>query len=68
MVNDEIVIIELYIWAWILVIIGIGFLCVLILYTKYSTEVSMKLYIITIVFSSISLGFGVHLFLTNLGV
>ncbi len=61
-------IIQIYVWAWILIIIGFGFVGALVLYVKYSTEVSIKFYVFTIVVSSISLGFGIHLFLANFGI
>ncbi len=61
-------ILHIYVWAWILTAIGIGFLSVLILYTKYSSDISVRLYAITIVVAAICLGFAIHLFLSNAGI
>jgi len=60
--------IPLWILAWFLLIIGMGALAVLILYTKYGRELSIKLSVITIVISSIFLAFAFHFILLNIGV
>ena len=64
----EIPSITLWVLAWIFLLIGIISVVVLILYTKYGRELSMKLTILSIVFSSVSLGFATHFFLTSIGI
>ena len=58
----------LWIIAWFLLIIGMGALAVLVIYTKYGREISIKLSIITIAVSSIFLAFGFHFILLNIGI
>lgn len=58
----------LLVLAWIFLFIGIGVLTILILYTKYGRETSIRLSIIAIVIASIFLGFALHFFLLNLGI
>ncbi|MBN1802748.1 MAG: hypothetical protein JW891_14655 [Candidatus Lokiarchaeota archaeon] len=58
----------LWVLAWIFLVIGIISLLVLILYTKYGRESSIKLSFITIVIASFFLGFGLHFLLLNLGL
>jgi hypothetical protein len=60
--------IPLWILAWFLLIIGMGALAVLVLYTKYGREISIKLSVITIVISSIFLAFAFHFILLNIGI
>ncbi|MHA1193633.1 MAG: hypothetical protein ACTSP9_15320 [Promethearchaeota archaeon] len=57
----EIPSITLWALAWIFLLIGIFSVVVLILYTKYGRELS-------IVFSSVFLGFATHFFLTSIGI
>ncbi|MCJ7649140.1 MAG: hypothetical protein MUP85_11050 [Candidatus Lokiarchaeota archaeon] len=64
----EIPSITLWVLAWIFLLIGIFSVVVLILYTKYGRELSMKLTILSIVFSSVFLGFATHFFLTSIGI
>jgi hypothetical protein len=60
--------ITLWTLAWIFLIIGIISVIVLVLYTKYGRELSMKLTILSIAFSAIFLGFATHFFLTSMGI
>lgn len=57
----------LWIFSWIFLFIGLIALMVLIIYTKYGRELSIRLSIIAIVISSICLGFSFHFFLLNFG-
>ena len=64
----EIPSITLWVLAWIFLLVGIFSVVVLILYTKYGRELSMKLTILSIVFSAVFLGFATHFFLTTIGI
>jgi hypothetical protein len=64
----EIPSITLWVLAWIFLLIGIFSVVLLILYTKYGRELSMKFTMISIVFSSVFLGFATHFFLTSFGM
>ena len=57
----------LWVLGWIFLFIGLVSLIVLVLYTRYGGEVSIRLSIITIVVASIFLGFGFHFILINFG-
>jgi hypothetical protein len=57
----------LWVLGWIFLVIGLISLTVLILYTKYGREISIRLSIITIIIASIFLGFGFHFILLNFG-
>ncbi|MFW9987162.1 MAG: hypothetical protein ACFFC3_00740 [Candidatus Odinarchaeota archaeon] len=59
---------SLWVLAWIFLIIGLISLAILVLYTKYGREVSIRLSIISIVISSIFLGFAFHFFLLSEGL
>ncbi|MHA1723567.1 MAG: hypothetical protein ACTSYC_07190 [Promethearchaeota archaeon] len=58
----------LWILAWIFFALGVFFFLVLILYTKYGRETSIKLSIITISMGSIFVGFSLHFLLLNFGI
>ena len=58
----------LWILSWIFLFTGIGLLIILILYTKYGRETSIRLSIIAIVMASVFLGFAFHFFLLNAGI
>ncbi|MFX1356084.1 MAG: hypothetical protein ACFFA8_02260 [Promethearchaeota archaeon] len=58
----------LWILAWIFLVIGIISLTILVLYTKYGRELSIKLSIISIAFTSVFLGFAIHFFLKSFGI
>ena len=57
----------LWVFAWIFLSLGLVAIVVLIIYTKYGREISIKLYVISIVFASIFLGFAFHFFLLHFG-
>lgn len=57
----------LWVFGWIFIMIGLTSIIVLIIYTKYGREVSIKLSVITILIGSIFLGFGFHFILLNMG-
>ena len=58
----------LWILAWIFLVVGLIALTILIVYTKYGREISIKLSIFAIVISSAFLGFAIHFFLLNFGI
>lgn len=58
----------LWVVAWIFLFLGIASLTVLIVYTKYGREISIRLSILTVVISSIFLGFAFHFFLLSFGI
>ena len=57
----------LWIISWVFMSIGLVALIVLIVYTKYGREMSIRLSIIAIVVSSIFLGFAFHFLLLQAG-
>jgi hypothetical protein len=59
---------SLWILAWVFLTIGIITLVILIIYTRYGREVSIKLSVISIAVTSILLGFAIHFFLLNFGI
>lgn len=61
---------SLTIWAlaWIFLIIGIISLTILVIYTKYGREISIKLSIISGVISAVFLGFAIHFLLLSWGL
>ncbi|MFX1378505.1 MAG: hypothetical protein ACFFA4_05390 [Promethearchaeota archaeon] len=61
---------SLTIWvlAWFFLIIGIISLTILIIYTKYGREISIKLSIITAVISAVFLAFAFHFLLLSYGL
>ncbi|MFX1420252.1 MAG: hypothetical protein ACFE9N_15165 [Promethearchaeota archaeon] len=59
---------SLAVFAWLFLIIGLISLAVLILYTKYGREISVRLSIISIVIASLFLAFAIHFFLLNGGL
>ncbi len=58
----------LWVFAWIFLIIGIIILFILIIYTKYGRETSIRLSVITISLVSFFLGFSFHFFLLHFGM
>ena len=60
--------IVLWVLAWVFFGIGMVSLLILVLYTKYGREISIKLSIITILFGSIFLGFSIHFFMIQAGI
>ena len=61
---------SLTIWAlaWVFLIIGIISLTILVIYTKYGREISIKLSIISGVISAVFLGFAIHFLLLSWGL
>ncbi|TFG29836.1 MAG: hypothetical protein EU532_02475 [Promethearchaeota archaeon] len=59
--------IVLWVLAWVFFGIGMVSLLILVLYSKYGREISIKLSIITILTSSIFLGFSIHFFMLQAG-
>ena len=59
--------IVLWVLAWIFFGIGMVFLLILVLYTKYGREISIRLSVITILIGSIFLGFSIHFFMLQAG-
>ena len=61
---------SLTIWAlaWVFLILGLISLIVLVIYTKYGREISIKLSIISGVISAVFLAFAVHFLLLSWGL
>ncbi|MFX0035273.1 MAG: hypothetical protein ACFE9I_06500 [Candidatus Hermodarchaeota archaeon] len=59
---------SIWILAWIFLVIGLISLIVLVLYTKFGREVSVRLSVISIVITSIFLGFAFHFLLLSWGL
>ena len=59
---------SIWVFAWIFLVIGLVSLTVLIIYTKYGREISIRLSIISIVITAIFLGFAIHFFLLSWGI
>ncbi|MFX1488994.1 MAG: hypothetical protein ACFFBI_07595 [Promethearchaeota archaeon] len=58
----------LWVLAWLFLVIGLIALTVLVVYTRYGREISVRLSVISIIISSIFLGFSIHFFLLTWGV
>ncbi|MHA1149262.1 MAG: hypothetical protein ACTSR8_13570 [Promethearchaeota archaeon] len=58
----------LWVFAWIFLSIGLASIIVLVLYTKYGRDISIRLSIINITISSIFLGLALHFFLLHAGI
>ena len=58
----------LWVVAWIFLIVGIASLTVLIIYTKYGREISIRLSILTVIVASVFLGFAFHFLLLSFGI
>ncbi len=61
---------SLTIWslAWVFLIIGLISLVILVIYTKYGREISIKLSIISGVISAVFLAFALHFLLLSWGL
>jgi len=59
---------SIWIFGWIFLFIGLTSLIVLIIYSKYGREVSVRLSVISIVITSIFLGFAFHFLLLSWGL
>ncbi len=64
----EVLSLPLWILAWTFLIIGLIALTILIVYTKYGREISIKLSIIAVIIAAAFLGFATHFFLLNFGI
>jgi len=58
----------LWILAWIFLIVGLIAMIVLIVYTRYGREISIRLSLIAIIIAAAFLGFSIHFFLLNFGI
>jgi len=58
----------IWVFAWIFLFIGLASLTILIIYTKYGREVSIRLSILSMVVASIFLGFAFHFLLLSWGI
>ena len=59
---------SLWVFAWIFLFIGLASITILILYTKYGREVSIRLSILSIIIASIFLAFAFHFLLLSWGI
>jgi len=59
---------SIWIFGWIFLFVGLTSLIVLIVYSKYGREVSVRLSVISIVVTSIFLGFAFHFLLLSWGL
>ena len=64
----EIPSLSVWILAWVFVVIGLLALIVLVVYTRFGREVSIRLSIISVTFAAIFIGFGIHFFLISFGI
>ncbi|MFX1496872.1 MAG: hypothetical protein ACFFBH_05070 [Promethearchaeota archaeon] len=58
----------LWILAWFFLIIGLISITILIIYTRYGREISIRLSLLAIIIAAVFLGFAIHFFLLNFGV
>ncbi|MHA2181738.1 MAG: hypothetical protein ACXAAH_09975 [Promethearchaeota archaeon] len=58
----------LWFLAWIFLFVGLIALIVLVVYTRYGREKSVRLSVITVIISATFLGFSIHFFLLNFGI
>ncbi|MFX1410610.1 MAG: hypothetical protein ACFFA6_09670 [Promethearchaeota archaeon] len=58
----------LWVLAWIFLFIGLASLIILVIYTKYGREISIRLSLISIIIAAFFLGFSLHFFLLNWGI
>jgi hypothetical protein len=58
----------LWVLAWIFLFIGLAALTILVVYTRYGREKSVRLSVISIITASVFLGFSIHFFLLNWGI
>ena len=59
---------SIWVFAWIFLVIGITAIIILIIYSKYGRELSVRLSVISIIIASIFLGFAFHFFLLSWGL
>ncbi|MFX0031200.1 MAG: hypothetical protein ACFE8E_01070 [Candidatus Hodarchaeota archaeon] len=58
----------LWILAWIFLVVGLIAITILIVYTRYGREISIRLSLLAIVIAAVFLGFSIHFFLLNFGI
>ncbi|MFX0077461.1 MAG: hypothetical protein ACFE96_18615, partial [Candidatus Hermodarchaeota archaeon] len=58
----------IWILAWVFLCVGLLSLTILIVYTRYGRELSIKLSIISVTISAFFLGFAFHFFLITFGI
>ena len=58
----------LWVLAWLFLFIGLVALTILVIYTIYGREKSVRLSVTSIIIASIFLGFSIHFFLLNWGI
>jgi hypothetical protein len=58
----------LFVYAWILIIIGIIAAGGLVIYTEYGRDVSVPFSVTMLIIASISIGFSIHFFLISSGM
>ncbi len=58
----------IWVFAWIFLLIGLASFTILLIYTKYGREISIRLSILSIVIASIFLGFAFHFLLLSWGI
>ncbi|MFX1324177.1 MAG: hypothetical protein ACFE8N_04415 [Promethearchaeota archaeon] len=58
----------LWVLAWIFFVIGLAAIAILVIYTRYGREKSVRLSVISIIVASIFLGFSIHFLLLNWGI
>ncbi|MFW9949980.1 MAG: hypothetical protein ACFFKA_07635 [Candidatus Thorarchaeota archaeon] len=59
---------SIWVLVWAFLIIGLISLVVLVLYTRFGREISIKLSIITVIFTATFLGFAIHFLLISFGI
>ncbi len=61
---------SLTLWAlaWLFLFIGLFALTILVIYTRYGREKSVRLSVISIFIASVFLGFSIHFFLLSWGI
>lgn len=68
-INDfQVPSLTIWILAWIFLIVGLVSLTILIVYTRYGRELSIKLSILSITSAAVFLGFAFHFFLISFGI
>ncbi|MHA2183123.1 MAG: hypothetical protein ACXAAH_17020, partial [Promethearchaeota archaeon] len=58
----------LWVLAWIFLFLGLTSLTILVVYTRYGREKSVRLSVISIIAASVFLGFSSHFVLLNVGI
>jgi hypothetical protein len=64
----EIPSLPIWVLAWIFLVVGLLSLIVLVVYTRFGREVSIKLSVIAVAITAVFLGFAIHFFLIIFGI